>query len=589
MFDQHVQSTGFLSDPPSHDSNDDHTDDDESGPDVDLASGSPDALERNLRQDDYQQIMLRAHPATTNPSLLGFRELDVAHHWPTSWLGIPFDRLLSWLSSTKDSFPLPPPPLAPFSLDSLSGKQRLAYDIVADHLFGELHNTQLLMVVLGTAGTGKSFLINAIRHMFTLHSQSDRVRITAPTGIAAANISGSTIHSLLSLLKENLTGARLNFLQTSLAHVRLIVIDEYSFLSIPLFATLDRQLRKIFPAKADKPFAGMNILLCGDPAQLAPVHGQPVYARQANGTPQPTCFHLFRTVVELDQPFRQTGTDATQVRFRELLGRVANCDAQADDWTWLQTRRPSSLTSADNASFDTHKHIVATNNVRSDLNKRKLAKLSPIMVVAPSDDSARTIDPNEYNDDDSTTDDGPQLYAIGAEVMLTANLWTEAGLVNGSCGVVDDILKPDDDRTARVVMVNFPGYRGPSLSPSRPNVIPITQIRATNRNGLPLTLAWAITIHKSQGMTLDRVTVDLGRSEFASGLTFVALSRAKTFNGLRVEPFDFSRFQRIQHGRHVDARRDEFDRLRRLAHSNAQHDPADSSLPSTSSQRALPL
>ena len=210
------------------------------------------------------------------------------------------------------------------------------------------------------------------------------------------------------------------------------------------------------------------------------------------------------------------------------------------------------------------------------------------MVVAPSDDSARTIDPNEYNDDDSTTDDGPQLYAIGAEVMLTANLWTEAGLVNGSCGVVDDILKPDDDRTARVVMVNFPGYRGPSLSPSRPNVIPITQIRATNRNGLPLTLAWAITIHKSQGMTLDRVTVDLGRSEFASGLTFVALSRAKTFNGLRVEPFDFSRFQRIQHGRHVDARRDEFDRLRRLAHSNAQHDRADSSLPLTSSQRALP-
>jgi hypothetical protein len=89
-------------------------------------------------------------------------------------------------------------------------------------------------------------------------------------------------------------------------------------------------------------------------------------------------------------------------------------------------------------------------------------------------------------------------------------------------------------------------------------------------------------------MTLDRVTVDLGRSEFASGLTFVALSRAKTFNGLRVEPFDFSRFQRIQHGRHVDARRDEFDRLRRLAHSNAQHDRADSSLPLTSSQRALP-
>ena len=100
--------------------------------------------------------------------------------------------------------------------------------------------------------------------MFTLHSQSDCVRITALTGITAANISGSTIHSLLSLLKENLMGARLNLLQTSLTHVQLIVIDEYSFLSIPLFMTLDQQLQEIFPAKADKLFAGMNILLCGD-------------------------------------------------------------------------------------------------------------------------------------------------------------------------------------------------------------------------------------------------------------------------------------------------------------------------------------
>lgn len=64
--------------------------------------------------------------------------------------------------------------------------------------------------------------------------------------------------------------------------------------------------------------------------------------------------------------------------------------------------------------------------------------------------------------------------------MLTANLWTKAGLVNGSCGIVDDIIKPVDDRQARIVMVNFPGYHGPCLSPSRPGVVPITQVRAAN-------------------------------------------------------------------------------------------------------------
>jgi PIF1-like helicase len=171
--------------------------------------------------------------------------------------------------------------------------------------------------------------------MFTLHSQPDRVRITASTGIAAENICGSTIHSLLSLLNEDLSGSRLNSLQMSLAEVRLLVIDEYSFLSIPLFAALDRQLQKNFPAKADKLFSGMNIVLCRDPTQLAPVRGQPVYERQTNGCPQPTCFHLFQTVVELDQPFQQTGTDTTQVCFRELLQRVVHCHTDEHDWQWL--------------------------------------------------------------------------------------------------------------------------------------------------------------------------------------------------------------------------------------------------------------
>ena len=217
--------------------------------------------------------------------------------------------------------------------------------------------------------------------------------------------------------------------------------------------------------------------------------------------------------------------------------------------------------------FNSHKHIVATNEVRAELNKRQLAKLSPIMSVPPSDDGTRNVDPNDYNDNDSFTNDRPQLYAIGAKVMLTANLWTEAGLVNGSCSVVDDIIKPEDDSVARIVMVNFPGYRRLSLSPSRLNVVPVTQISTTNSNGFPLSLAWAITIHKSQGMMLYRVTVDLGCNEFASGLTFVALSRMRTFGSLRVEQFDFSCFKRIERGRHVEVRHDKFERLRCLAHN----------------------
>ena len=420
------------------------------------------------------------------------------------------------------------------------------------------------MIVLGTAGTGKSYLINAIRQAFAQHGKLHSLRVTAPTGIAAANISGSTIYSLLSLLNENLTGSRLNFLQHALQDVEVIIIDEYSFLSIPIFDSLDRQLRKIFSNHADLPFGGVNIILCGDPAQLAPVRGQPVYAGQDCNNPQPTRFHLFQTVIELDQPFRQTGMDQTQIRFRQLLGRVADCRADEGDWIWLQTRRSCSLSPAENGVFDVNRHIVSTNKARNEINKTRLRELAPIMNIAQFDDGLHDVSADNV-DEDCITQGGPQLYAIGAEVMLTANLWTEAGLVNGSCGIVDDIIKPVDDRQARIVMVNFPGYHGPCLSPSRPGVVPITQVRAANQKGMPLTLAWAVTIHKSQGMTLDHVTVDLGNTEFASGLTFVALSRAKTFNGLRVEPFDFNRFQRIEKGRHVAARRHEFQRLRGLA------------------------
>ena len=533
-----------------------------------LASPTSMDIGHVVHQDDYQQVMHRSGGTFLTTDILGLRELDLAFPWDNSWLGIPFDRLLTWLSHAKETTPPPPPIVTPIVASSLSDQQNAALQIIRNYIFGPDKNRQLLMIVLGTAGTGKSYLINAIRFMFSANGQSDAVRVTAPTGIAAANIHGSTIHSLLALLNENLSGGRLHNLQATLRPVRLLIIDEYSFLSTSMFDILDRQLRKIFPAKADRPFGGMNIILCGDPAQLAPVRGRPVYATDGKKEQAASRFRLFDTVVELDHPFRQTGNDKTQTRFRDVLAHVANCDAREADWAWLQTRQAACLSLTDNACFDDAKHIVSTNDARENINRAHLAKLAPIIRVDTSDDDIREFHLDSF-DDDSLVQTGPQLYASGAEVMLTANLWTEAGLVNGSCGTIVHILKPNDDRHARVIMVNFPKYRGPPLTPLQPTVVPITQVRTGNIKGMPLTLAWAITIHKSQGMTLDRATVDLGQTEFASGLTFVALSRCKNFHGLRILPFDFERFSSIERGRHVSARRHEFDRLRRLASSTS--------------------
>ena len=206
--------------------------------------------------------------------------------------------------------------------------------------------------------------------------------------------------------------------------------------------------------------------------------------------------------------------------------------------------------------------------MQNHINHKKLSGFTPIIRITQSKDSVCAIEDDDL-EGEQIGSDGPQMYAVGAEVMLMVNLWTEAGLVNGACGKVVGILKPEDGCDARIIMVEFPGYHGPALSPGQPFVVPITQIRTGKSSGIPLTLAWAITIHKAQGMTIERVTIDLGHKEFASGLTFIALSRAKSFYGLRIRPFDLDCYQSIGNGKHVEARREEFCRLHRIAAATA--------------------
>ena len=112
------------------------------------------------------------------------------------------------------------------------GRQQFAFDLVTDHKFRDTQNEQLLLLVIRTVSTGKSFLINSVRYLFHRHNLADGLKITVPTGIAAANISGSTIYLLLSLLNDTLTGRHLYDLQTLMKDVRLLVIDKYSFINV---------------------------------------------------------------------------------------------------------------------------------------------------------------------------------------------------------------------------------------------------------------------------------------------------------------------------------------------------------------------
>lgn len=184
------------------------------------------------------------------------------------------------------------------------------------------------------------------------------------------------------------------------------------------------------------------------------------------------------------------------------------------------------------------------NAVRDKINYDKLAVLSPIMKIKHSDEGVHFLNDDMLNSECLQVGD-LNVFMVGTLVILSTNLWTEMGLINGACGFVDTLLQPNSSSKARVVMVNFPNYCGPPLSQSTPTVIPITQIHTQSFTGLPLSLLWAITIHKSQGMSLDHVTVNLGRTKFTAGMTFVAFSRVRQFDGLCVISFDFDRYKCI--------------------------------------------
>ena len=140
--------------------------------------------------------------------------------------------------------------------------------------------------------------------------------------------------------------------------------------------------------------------------------------------------------------------------------------------------------------------------------------------------------------------------AHGARVMLTSNLWVDKGLVNGAMGTVAAICYltggPPDLPVA--VVVHFDSYSGPTLPDG---TVPITPLRRSwsvhcSRLQLPLKLAWAVTIHKSQGLTLDKVVVDVGKKEFSAGLTFVACSTVRRMTDLLLDPLNLSELQGSQ-------------------------------------------
>ena len=455
---------------------------------------------------------------------------------------------------------------------NLQGKQLQVYTTVQQH-YTAVNPPPLRMIVSGTAGTGKSYLIHCLRLLLQHH-----LCVAAPTGVAAFNVEGNTLHSLLSLPTrgdfKDLEGERLQKIQHSFSSVKYIIIDEMSMVGRKMLGQVDRRLRQIFPHHAQEVFGGCSCLLFGDFGQLPPVMDLPLYttlSRSELSDQGRVAYQCFNQAVVLDQVMRQAGHSPDQIQFRDILLRLRDAKVTAADWNVLLNQTPTKV--QDLSSFARALHLRPTVEAVVEHNVAQLhASGQPIATIKAVHTGA--------NASKAPADDAGGLEAIIclanlARVMLTSNLWVDVGLVNGAMGTVQAICYqsggPPDLPVA--VMVHFDNYSGPTL---HDGTVPITPVRRTwftsgaqcSRLQLPLKLAWAVTIHKSQGLTLDKVVIDIGKREFSAGLTYVACSRVRHLQDLLFSPpFSYQRLADLANHSRLQERRNEDHRLQELCNS----------------------
>jgi len=387
--------------------------------------------------------------------------------------------------------------------------------------------------ITGRAGTGKSTLLEVYR------SQTKKnIVVLAPTGVAALNVHGQTIHSFFHF-KPDITLATIKKKSDNSADIYkkidVIVIDEISMVRADLLDCVDKFMR-LNGRDKKSPFGGTQMVFIGDLYQLPPVVAGEEAKLFQNHYESPYFFsskalagengELFAmTLIELDKIYRQKDD-----RFIRLLNAVRNNSATPEDLEDFNNRFDSNFIPPDN---DYYIYLTSTNSQASDINNEKLEKLQNKIYKNIAMVSGHFEARNMPTDVDLK-------FKVGAQIMLLNNDQLRRW-VNGSIGHITRIEKHEHTELGYVVYARLLDGGEVDITKHTWDLFEYsfdysTNSIKSNKTGsftqYPFRLAWAVTIHKSQGKTFNKVIVDVGRGTFAHGQMYVALSRCTTLEGL---------------------------------------------------------
>lgn len=388
--------------------------------------------------------------------------------------------------------------------------------------------------VIGKAGTGKSTLLEYFRSV-----TKKRIVVLAPTGVAALNVRGQTIHSFFGF-KPDITIDKVKKIRGEkkriFKEIDTIVIDEISMVRADLLDCVDRSLR--LNRKTDyKPFGGVQMIFIGDLYQLPPVVTSREKELFNNNYYKGAYFFNARVFkefemefVELEKIYRQKDE-----RFINLLNAIRNNTITDDDIAILNHQLNKNFSKDKNVPVIT---LTTTNKKAEEINSYHLKRL-PSKTHTYQAKIRGEFDKQYY-----PTDEILQL-AVGAQVMLLNNdslgRW-----VNGTLAEVVDIVNNGENKSDSIIVRLSEG----AIEEVVPFKWEVFHFKYDEETGMietetvgtftqyPLKLAWAVTIHKSQGKTFPRVVIDFSRGVFAPGQAYVALSRCISLEGISLtRPF----------------------------------------------------